>query len=89
MRDDTGEIKFSIDKIDRKNSMNVPTSLRRTDSKLYHFVELRDNLGPLDIDLSPSDTKLIEYPENEEQSGTELARRSSLSSCDSLNNEGI
>ena len=67
--------------------MNMPSSLRRN-SKFCHMVELRDNLGPLDVDLSPSDTKLIEYPENEEQSGTELARRSSLSSCDSLNYKG-
>ena len=52
--DDRGEIKFSIDKMDRQNSMNMPTSLRRTDSKLCHMVEIRNNLDPLDVDLSPS-----------------------------------
>jgi len=63
---------------------SVSSQVRRVDQKMNHLVEIRNALGPLDLELSPSDSKIVEHPENEEHSCTVIARKGSKDSSGSF-----
>ena len=52
--------------------------------KKNYLVEIRNALGPLDLELSPRHSKIVEHPENEEHSCTVIARKGSRDSTGSF-----